>query len=145
MHVCSLEVTAWRQESPADCQSRFKKRKIWERCCISSQCCLGNAAQRKPGGNQERWRAHSSSGSIFSHPIQPFEAMQPRDLMKKPLFLKVQNNHTRDVKTWQETKYPGSRAAEIGITYQYYRWRQRETLLGICDWQDCDQVFKKNG
>lgn len=65
--------------------------------------------------------------------------------MKKPLFLKVQNNHTRDVKTWQETKFPGSRAAEIGITYQYYRLRQREALLVICDWQACDQVFKKNG
>lgn len=49
------------------------------------------------------------------HPIQPFEAMQSCGLMKKPLYLKVQTDRTRDVKTWQQTKFPGSRAAEIEL------------------------------
>lgn len=51
--------------------------------------------------------------------------MQSCGLLKKPLFLKVKDNQTKDVKTRQQTKFPGTSTAEIGIT-QATIWVEKE-------------------
>jgi len=113
--ACKLQVGG--SQPPGDCHGCFKKGRSWERCRISSLCCLGNAAQRKLRGNQEEQRVHGSS-NIFSHPIQHFKAMQPCHLLKKPLILKVKNNQTKDVKTGQQAKFSGTSTAETGINQE---------------------------
>lgn len=73
----------------------------------------------------KRDRELTVAAASFSHPIQPFEAMQSCGLLKKPLFLKVKDNQTKDVKTRQQTKFPGTSRAEIGIT-QAIIWVEKE-------------------
>lgn len=41
--------------------------------------------------------------------------MQPCGLLKKPLFLKVKSNQTKDVKSGQQTKFLGISTAETGM------------------------------